>query len=231
MKRMLVAAMAMAVAGCWTFNETEFPATAVSAAQPGVGSVQLAGFETLLTEWESVHGFQTVYVPGYYGRHHRYPGHYETLPVVTMVPQQRSSDMFLQRAQDAIEKAGYTLTQVNPEYLVEVRFSGPYTTNGDTWKELGWNFLSAFLCDYGTASWTAALRIRHAKTGKLLFAHDYEQKYEVNVIGLLPLFSIAASDACDRAKMQCWCLAALTDRALADATAFLSSGEKTDAEH
>jgi hypothetical protein len=219
------AVASLALAGCWTFNETAYPEVAVTQAAGASTNITLtvAGFEAVLTEYEAVHGYSTVYVPGYHSRRYYRPGYYETVSTVALVPQRRSTDMFLKRAQDEFEKAGFVLGTGITDATVDVRFEGPYADAADDWKRIGWEFLTVFFCDYGSASWTAKLRIRDSKTGRLLFHHDYVQKFETHVFGLIPLFSISSSDATTSANMQTWCLAALTDRAVADATAFLST--------
>jgi hypothetical protein len=52
---------------------------------------------------------------------------------------------------------------------------------------------------------------------------DYSERYSALVWGPIPLFSPASSDKTSASKMQGWCLSALTDRAMADATAFLAA--------
>ena len=228
MKHMIVILSLAILAGCWTFNETPYPQTAVTTATETSANRTLAlvGFEAMLTEYEAVHGFRTVYVPGYHGRHCCEPGHYEMVPAVDYIPQLRSTDMFVRRAQDEFEKAGFTLSTGLADRTVEVRFEGPCVSNGDDLTKLAWNVFTVFLCDYGTSRWTARLRIRDTKTGKLLFHHDYEQRYETKVFGLIPLIGASSSLAITRSQMQSWCLAALTDRAVADATAFLAGEGK-----
>ena len=220
----IVVPAALAMAGCWTFNETAYPEGAVTQASGSATNITVAvtGFDAVLTEYEAVHGYSTVYVPGYYCRRYCEPGHFETVSTVSLVPQRRSTDMFLRRAQDDFEKAGFVLGAEIADRTVDVRFEGPFVESGDDWTRIGWEFLTVFFCDYGSARWTAKLRIRDSKTGRLLFHHDYVQKFETHVFGLIPLFSISSSDATSAANMQTWCLAALTDRAVADATAFLS---------
>ena len=218
-------AAALALAGCWTFDETAYPDVAVTQAVGASTNVTLSvvGFDAVLTEYEAIHGYSTVYVPGYYGRRYYEPSHFGAVPTVAFVPQQRSTDMFLRRASDEFEKAGFVLGAGSSDRIVEVRFDGPFASSADEWKRIGWELFTVFFCDYGSARWTASLRIRDSKTGRLLFHHDYVQKYETHVFGLIPLFSISSSDATSSASMQTWCLAALTDRAVADATAFLSA--------
>lgn len=224
MKRFALVLVVAALSGCWTFNETEYPhAAATSVPQDKSAlTLSLVGFETVLTEYEAVHGYRTVYVPGYHSRYWCEPGYYEMVPSVDYIPQQRSSDMFVRRAQDIFEKAGYVIAPAASDYTVEVRFTGPLTTQSDDLKKFAWNLFTVFFCDYGTTCWTASLRIRDSKTGKLVFHHDYEQRYETKVFGLIPLLGASSASQIRAATMQSWCLAALTDRAVADATAFLA---------
>lgn len=221
----IISLTALLFAGCWTFNETPFPEVQLAAAAGSAvtNTLSVSGFEALLTEYEAVNGFQTVYVPGHYGRRHYRPGYFEAVPVTTYVAQQRTTDMFLRRAQDDLEKAGFTLAVTNPDVLVDVAFTGPMRETNDAAVALAWELFSAFLCDYGAVSWSAKLRIRDARSGRLIFHHDYVQRYETNVFGLIPLFSISSCPETTASHMQTWCLAALTDRAVADAAAFLTS--------
>ncbi len=211
--------------GCWTFNESAYPETAITSLADGVTnrSIRIAGFESIFTRYDSIEGFQTVYVPGYYGRHHFTPGHFETVHSVSYIPQHQSSDMFLKRAQDIFEKAGFTLGGEDAAYTVEVTFDGPIGRMEDDVAKACWVLGSAFFCSYDAAHWTAKLRIRDTKSGKLIFHHDYVQDYETNVFGLVPIFSIASCNKTEPAATQTWCLAALTDRAVADATAYLAA--------
>lgn len=226
MKKPLFVLALLAFAGCWTFNETPYPSTVISApANEHVANrtIMLVGFEAFLTEYEAVNGFRTVYVPGYHGRHYCEPGHYEMVPSVEYVPQVRSTDMFVRRAQDQLEKAGFTVGSGLPERTVEVHFEGPFITTEDDLVKLGWNVLTCFFCDYGTSRWTAHLRIRDTKTNKLLFHRDYDQVYETKVFGLIPLIGASSHAAITRSQMQSWCLAALTDRAVADVSAYFAT--------
>ena len=221
MKKIAMIACALALAGCWTFNESEFPAVQMSRPPAGT-SVAILGFEASLTEYVSVSGYGTVYVPGHYGHHHYHPGYYETVPTSMTVAQARATDMFQRRAKDAFEESGFVVTAPTPKWTVEVDFGAPSRTDGDATREAAWMLLTAFLCDYDTLSCTAKLKIRNNATGELVFSRDYAERYETNVFGLIPIFGIASCDKTKASYMQSWCYTALTDRAVADATAFLS---------
>lgn len=221
MKKNLTLLALSLLAGCWTFNETPYPDVATTAAAPTAKPVTLAGFETTLTEVEAVHGYRMVYVPGHYGYRHYHPGFVETVPSVDYVTQYRATDMFVRRAEDLFEKAGFTVAPTGSAYTVTVSFEGPLETSSEAMKKIAWNVLTAFFCDYDATRWIAKLRIRDTQTGKLVFHHDYEQGYETSVFGLIPLFGASSSEKTDATQMKLWCLSALTDRAVADATAFL----------
>ena len=210
------------LSGCWTLSETDYPEIAITHAA-STNTISVVGFTAVLTEYESVHGFRSVYVPGYYGRHYYEGGHYEIVPSIEYVPQLRSTDMFRRRAQDEFEKAGFTIAPGISDRTIEVTFEGPIVTDSDDLWKLAWNVGTIFFCDAGTTRWTARLRIRETRTGKLLFHHDYTQSYETKSIGLLPLFCASSNGKLRAEYMQSWCLSALTDRAIADATAFLAT--------
>ena len=113
-----------------------------------------------------------------------------------------------------------------PDYLVEVGFGGPFVTDSERCVKALWLLLSVLSADYSVQTWTAKLKIYDNKTGKMVFHHDYSQRYEVTVWGPIPILSPAGSSKNTANAMQSWCLTALTDRAVADATAFLAGRVK-----
>lgn len=215
---------AASMCGCWTFNESPYPETEVSQAPNGTNiTVGVTGFAATLTEYATVHEYRTVYVPGYVGRRYARPGHYETVPSIAYIPQLRTTDIFLRRARDNFEKAGYAVAAATPDWTVDVEFAGPVKTDADMMKQLAWVLGTVFFCDWDTVTWTAKLRVRDNRTGRLVFHRDYSQRYETNVFGLIPLFGISSCRTTSAVHMQAWCLAALADRAVADASSFLST--------
>jgi len=221
----LVSLLAVGLSGCWSFNTSEYPSVAFSRPEGTKSNLSVAvnGFEAVITEYESVYGYSTVYVPGYYGHRYYEPGHYETVTTQTIVPQVRTTDMFLKRARAAVEDAGFILaTSATPDRTIEVSFSGPSIASGDIWRQWGLRLVTVFFCDYVAESWTATMRIRDNRTGKLLLKREYAQRYESNAFGLIPMFGIASCKGTSSAHAQSWCLAALTDRVMADATAYLA---------
>lgn len=223
-KSCFILPLTLLVGGCWTFNESSFPEVAFTSPAAEC-TVAVTGFEAYQTEYEAVQSVRTVYVPGYISRHYYEPGYYETVPAVSYLPRTRATDMYLRRAQDELERAGFTLAQNNASRTVDVSFAGPVDDSGDSVRRACWMIGTVFFCDYGAETWTARLRIRDPKSGKLLFSRDYTQKYETNVFALIPLFGPAGCDRTDSQSMRAWCMTALTDRAVADATAFLATGK------
>lgn len=232
------AAMA-ALSGCWSFGTSEYPQTEITPMPGGEAdtnavSVAVTGFSATRVDYAPVYGLETVYVPDVWvcrrGSRRAYldapviaPGRYETYSTVAYVPQTRLTDTYLRRAKDALERAGISVAAPTPDWTLDVAFSGPATTDADSLRQIGWNLCTLFFCDYAAASWTAQLRVRDNRTGRLVFHNDYVQRYETKVFGLIPLLSISSADETSFSHIQGWCLAALTDRIVADATAFFAS--------
>lgn len=207
-------------AGCWTFNETDYPSVSVVSMPEGTNvTLGVNGFAATLMDYAAYQEFRTVYVPGHYGRRYACPGYFETVPTVAYVPQIRQTDAYLRRAKDALERAGFAVGATTPDWTVDVAFTGPVVSGADTLRQLVWEIGTLFLCDYAAVSWTAQLRVRDNRTGRLVYHNDYVQRYETNVFGLIPLFSISAAPETSFASMQGWCLSALTDRIVADVAA------------
>ena len=216
-------------AGCFTVHHTEYPATRLEhhpAAAKDM-TVAVSGFESTLTSYIPVHGYSTVYRqhPGYYHHGYYYPGYVapETVSTTSYVRQEKPTTAFVERAVDALEKSGYLIGTTNAEYSIDVKFAGPASDDDDAAVEALWVILSIFTADYSAQGWTAKLKIHDMKTGRLVLSHDYEQRVEVGVWGPIPIFSPFSSSATDSNTMQCWALTALTDRAMADVTAFLAT--------
>lgn len=232
MKRIFFVLSTLAVStlatGCWTFNESEYPEVAIMRSpktDKGAISVGVSGFEATVVEYSTMHGYSTVYSSGFFGRHHYHPGGFDVVSTTATIASDRKTDMFLKRAREKLEDAGYIIAANTPDWTIEVNFSGPFVTSADRTESALWMIGSVFFLDYSTEEWTAKLRLRDNRTGELVFHREYAQRYETNVFGLIPIFGIAGCDKTSGNYMLVWCLSALTDRAIADATAFLTSGK------
>ena len=223
MNKSLIVVALLACAGCFTLHETEYPVVNMCSGEGKDIAVQLAGFEATVTSYIPVYGYETINHFGYSGRHH--PGYWGTTTVQTetYIPQTSATSAFLDRATEALETSGFSLKTDKPQYRVEVKFNGPSVTDGDRMVTAAWVLLSALSADYAVQTWTAKLRIYDIASGKLLMNHDYTQRYQTVVWGPIPIFSPTGSSKTSGNAIQSWCLTALTDRAMADATACLTS--------
>jgi hypothetical protein len=227
-KILIVVSVLVAISGCFTVKETNFPSSVVTALPKGKEvSVKIQGFAATIVDYMSVYSYDTVWVRGRpRGCHGWTPGHYATVSSSTYVPQVRSTDFFLERARTSAEEAGFVTQAQQPDYLLDVTFTGPFVTDSQKGIQALWMILSIFSADYSVETWSAKIKIYDNKTGKMVFHRDYSQCYEVAVWGPLPILSPAGSSKNTANAMQSWCLTALTDRVMADATAFLVGNAK-----
>ena len=219
-----MAAAMLAFAGCFTIFESERPQVEMSSSGGADVKVQLAGFEAVVTTYEVLYGYETAY--RYHAPYRRYHGGYwapSTVMTEMYIPQSRRTPAFIDRATEILELNGFNPRTESPDYRVEVKFDGPFVTDGDRAAAAAWTVFSLLTADYGVHTWTAKLKVYDVATGKLLMHHDYTERYSALVWGPIPLFSPAGSDKTTSNSMQHWCLTSLTDRAMADATAFLAS--------
>ena len=224
-KSILVAAC-LTLAGCWTFEQCEYPQTALSHVAEGRDvSVRLSGFETTVTTYDSAYSYTTVTEPYHYrdgrGRHYTSWGT-STYRTETLVPRTVPTKVFLDRATESMEKAGFVTRSPSPRFGVEVKFDGPFSEDGDGASMFCWTLFTLFTADRGIKNWNAKLKIYDLSTGKLLLEHSYVERYQATVWGPVPFSAVMGTDATSPGKMKGWCLSALTDRAVADATAFLA---------
>lgn len=221
----IVALSAAGLTGCFTLDETEYPSVRMSplAADVTNCTVTVRGFEATITESVLVTGYESFYVPGEFGRHHYHPGYYTTVRTTTEIPQSRQTDAFLVRAKNLLEESGFNIMANPADYIVEARFTGPSVESNEDAMRLLWWVGTAFTCDSYGQAWRAKLKIYDNRTGKLVFSHDYDQRHEATMFSPVPLFGIASYDKTDSGYIKCWCLTALTDRMVADASAFLAA--------
>lgn len=228
MKKTIMALSMLAFAGCFTIFESEYPAVEMASAGNADVKVQLSGFEAAVTTYEVLYGYETSYRYHHYYGYRRNYGYWgpSTVMTETYVPQTRATSAYIDRATEILELNGFNPKTDKPEYRIEVKFGGPFVSDGDRAAEAAWTIFSLLTADYGVHTWTAKLKIYDVATGKLLMHYDYSERYSALVWGPIPLFSPAGSDKTSTNSMQNWCLTALTDRAMADATAFLAARAK-----
>lgn len=221
-------AISLFLAGCWTVRETDHAGMAVTALPPGKDvRVQVAGFDTTVTTYETAYGYGTVSSFGgpCYGRCGRYYDGYGTTTYQTtaFIPHTEATSAYRDRATDALERAGCIVQTKDPQYRVEVRFEGPFAESGDGWATAGWMVCTIFTAEFNAQGWSAKLKIHDMRTGKMIYEKDFAERDEAVVWGPIPIFSPACSSRTSADVMKGICLAALTDRAIAEAVGFLST--------
>ena len=223
--KVFAAALATAfVAGCFTVKESVFPEVPMVAAASTNLTLTVRGFETVFVEKVPLFAYQTVYQPGYYGRHHYHPGHFETVPVVDYIDENRESLEFRDQANDRLESAGFVLKANPADYIVEVKFTGPFEVEDDSASMRALLFFGSIMTfDRGSAEWRARLKIYDNRTGRLLFTRDYTENYSVTIFSPIPLFGPCGAYRTNANHMQSWCLTALTDKVTSEAAAFLNT--------
>ena len=213
-------------AGCFTLYKSEYPVVQMTRAAKADAGVLLSGFEASITSYVPIYGYQTAWDVDrvYYrrGRYHYVSGGPTTVSTTTYVPQTDQTTVFIERAQETFESLGYIVNGNNAKYRVEVKFSGPVVTDEDNLVEILWLVLSAFSADYSAQTWSAKLKIYETESNRMVFTCDYTEKCAAAVWGPLPILSPAGANANSPTVLQSRALTILTDRALADASAFLA---------
>lgn len=222
-------ALALALlSGCFTLHRSETAPVSMTRAPEGRDvKVALTGFAATLTEYVPVYTHTTGYVDrgpwrGRRGRWHDAGGRYETVTTETLLPKIGPNDAFLRQAQSLLEESGFLVKAPEPAYTVDVAFDGPFMTSGQKTAEWAWMLCSVLSAEYSVQNWTAKLKVYDNGTGRVLFSRDYAEKFEDVVWSPLFFVGLAGYDENTYNFMQSHCLSALTGRAMADATAFLS---------
>ena len=224
-----VAFAATALAGCFTVYETETPKVVLSKVV-GDKKVAVEGFLTTVVSYIPVYSTSTTFIdegPFYHGRRYR---HYEPGPgpmlatsqTETLIPQVNTTDAYLKRVQSRLEEAGCILRSAPAKYIVSGEFAGPFDPPGANWRRAGIDLGTGLFALYDTASYTLSVKVYEQATGKPLFAQNYEQTYSATGFSPLWILGMMAYENITSSYQHSWCLSVLTDRAMADVSAFLA---------
>jgi len=223
-QKFLGAIPALLFAGCFTIGESPYPDTVMSRPAATNVTVSVRGFDAEVTEFVSVSGISTVYVDNWYGGRWYGPGYWVTVPVSATIARPRATDVFRERARSRFEEAGWPVMAPVHDYLVEVTFTGPTEEPNAFW----WRALrvvgTLFFSDRAALTCHAKLRIYDNRSGKLLFSREYDQRDEESMWSPVLVFGPLAYEKTCYDYMRMRCLYALTDRATADASSYLSGG-------
>ena len=218
---------AAALSGCWTISETEYPTVSVAPTPAGKSiTVKLANFRTGVYDYKMVEGHETM--EGQANAEDVKKDFQQAYVDSSMswMLQSSASGALVSRTMTELRRQGYVIDPKNAKYLIEVAFSGPVLPEYDVLRQWGYYLCTLFTAENTKVTWSAELHVRNAATDESLFNKSYTQEYEIMTWGPLPLFSPCFSLKTSVTHANCWALTALTDSAIADASAFIAKREK-----
>lgn len=214
------------LSGCWTLSETEYPEVAIDHLPAGKAiSVSLVGFEAEIQKYVPIEGHETM--PTNAGDRVDGPCVKDSCATnVYYFTRTTVARKLTDRAAVGLERKGYEISNDNPQYVVELKFEGPFDRDYDVLKQAGMMLCTLFTCEKNAETWNAKLRVYDRAAKKWTFEKSYTQTHEIAIWGPIPI----ASPACDE-KITCtasssWALTALTDLAIADAAKVMSGKAK-----
>ena len=213
--------------GCWTLSETEYPETKIDRVPAGKKvSVYFDGFDAPAQEYVPVDGHEQMLLPS---TDDCVDGPWVKGSANTNVAYTADKSVartLIDRACVAFERRGYDIRVLNPDYLVEVRLSGPVYPERDVLRQLGWMVCTLFTAENVKVTWTAKLRVydrKHdGKYAKSAFEKEYVQEYELTEWGPIPVASPGCSHKVPPSAFNSWAMTALADAACTDAAAFIA---------
>lgn len=224
---LLSSALAVVLSGCWTVSETEFPSASTTPAPAGKAiSVKFANFRTGVYEYKAVEGHETMQgAADVNDVKKEFQQSYVDSSMNWMLHNSASGSL-VSRAMVELTRQGYVIDPKKAKYQVEIAFKGPELPEHDVLRQWGYYLCSLFTAENTKVTWSAVMQVRNAATDELLYSKDYTQEYEIMTWGPLPVLSPCFSLKTSVTHANSWAVTALTDVAIADATAFLAKQEK-----
>ena len=224
---LLSAAFAVVLSGCWTVSETEFPSVSTTPAPAGKTiSVKFANFRTGVYQYKAVEGHETMQGAADIDEVKKEFQQSYVDSSMSWMLQNSASGSLVSRAMAELTRQGYVIDAKKAKYQVEIAFKGPELPEHDVLRQWGYYLCTLFTAENTKVTWSAVMQVRNAATDELLCSKDYTQEYEIMTWGPLPLLSPCFSLKTSVTHASCWALTALTDVAIADATAFIAKQEK-----
>ena len=215
---LIAGAVSLLVAGCWTVSESEYPDVEVAKLPAGkTASVSFSGFEVELQKYVPVEGHEQMKtnaddrVDGPCVKENNATNQfYMTRNTVTR--------KLIDRASVGMERKGFEIKTADPQYVVDMKYAGPFDRDYDALKWLGLSICTLLTADKNVETWTGQLKVYDRASKKTVFEKSYTNEYSVAVWGPIPV----ASPAC-HSKITCTAcssvaLSALTDEAISDAS-------------
>ena len=224
---LFASSVAVFLSGCWTVSETEFPAVTTTAAPSGKSViVQLANFRTGMYDYKMVEDHETMQGKADPEEVKKEFQQSHVDSSMSWMLQQSASGSLASRAMVELKRQGYVVDPKRAKYMIEVAFDGPVLPDYDGLRLCGYYLCTLFTAENSKVTWSAKLNVREANTDESLFEKDYTQEYAITTWGPLPLLSPCFSLKTSGVYVNSWALTALTDLAIADATAFIANREK-----
>lgn len=222
-------AISLLFTGCWTVSETEFKDVEVTPVPAGKTiKVKLDNYRTGVYNYVPVEGHESMNPES--GKtskdeSQRQQAEYAD-STVTWGLQNSASGRLVSRTIAELERKGYAIDRNHPDYVISVRFTGPQYRDYDVLRQLGYMLCTLFTAEKSDVTWQAHLAVFNADMTQVLFEKDYEQNYQATVWGPIPIASPACNVKMTDHGANSWALTALSDQAVADATAFIAGQKK-----
>ena len=210
--------MCLVLSGCWTVSETEYPDVEVAKLPAGkAASVSFSGFEVDLQKFVPVEGHEQMKT----NADDRVDG--------PCVKESNSTNQFymtrntatrklVDRASIGMERKGFEIKTHNPNYVVDMKYEGPFDRDYDALKWLGLSICTIFTADKNVETWAGHLKVYDRATKKPIFEKSYTNEYSIAVWGPIPIASPACHSRITCTACSTAALTMLTDEAIADAS-------------
>lgn len=222
----VVASVSLLISGCWTVSEPEFSDVEVTRLPPGkTASVSLSGFEVDLQKYVPVEGHEQMKT----NSGDRVDGPCVKASSATnefFMTRNTVSSKLVDRVSVGLERKGFEIKAMKPQYVIDMKYEGPFDRDYDAFKWLGLSLCTIFTADKNVETWTGRMRVFDYAAKKQLFVKHYTNECAVSVWGPIPIASPACHPRITCTACGSWALTALTDEAIADASKFIADRVK-----
>lgn len=223
---LVVGAISLALTGCWTVSETEYPDVQVTRLSPGkTASVSFSGFEVDLQKYVSVEDHEQMKT----NADDRVDGpcvKENSTTNLFYMTRNTATRKLIDRASVGMERKGFEIKSINSQYVIDLKFDGPFDRDYDVIKWLGLSICTIFTADKNIETWTGRLRIHDRASKQPIFEKNYTNEYSVAVWGPIPIASPACHSKITGTACSSYALTAMTDEAIADASKFIADRAK-----
>ena len=214
--------LALSFSGCWTVSETEYPDVEVARLPAGKSvSVSLSGFEVDLWKYVPVEGHEQMKTDSA----DRVDGpcvKASSAANVFYATRNTTSCKLIDRVSIGLERKGFEITAMRPQYVIDMKYEGPFGRDYDALKWLGLSICTVFTADQNVETWTGRMRVFDRATKKQVFEKSYTNECAITVWGPIPLVSPACHPKITCTACSSQALTAMTDEAIADVSKFIA---------